>query len=363
MPHYVEIVAVAYAQALLAWAVTFVLHAVVLLVGTALAVRVIRPRVEVEEVLWRTALLAPVVTATVRVVVGLPWGGASGGAATPMAAALGAHAGLAAVLTTGWALWVLGAAATCVARVVLERRRLRPRRPGAPDWVLDAQGSAGWAPPQVRYTTSPAIRSPVVIGAREVCLPADGLRELTLTERRAVLAHELAHVRRRDPLWRLAANVLCIVLPFQPFVRRVRRRLMELAEFACDDEAIRVTGSRRALAEALARLAVLRWNEPACAPAFTGGESRLLRRVRRLSLERHGPARTRRVLLAAVAAVLVLAGAGPAVRADPERAANTLPWLAPAAHPSDAAIDVRRRERVLRQTLRESQRRIVRRLP
>jgi beta-lactamase regulating signal transducer with metallopeptidase domain len=53
--------------------------------------------------------------------------------------------------------------------------------------------------------------------------------------RRAVLLHELAHVRRRDLLGHLIACVACAVYWFNPFVWAAARRLRIESELACDD--------------------------------------------------------------------------------------------------------------------------------
>ncbi len=362
-PRYVELLSVAYAQGLLAWGATFLLHSAVLLIGAGLIVRLCRPRIGIEEILWRTALLAPALTATARVAVGMTlhtpgWRAA----AAPMADVLAAHTWAATALAGSWIAWVAVASMLGLLRIIVERRRLGPRTPGAPPWAdLTAAGIA--QPGRIRFTTSPQVRSPVVIGMREVCLPADGWLCLSEAQRRAVLAHEIAHLRRHDPVWRLLESLVCLLLPFQPFARRVWRRLLELAEYACDDVAVRLTGARRPLAEALARLAPMRWESPVCAPGFVSGESRLVRRVRRLSLDAGDPGRTGRATAAAAATIVLLAVAGPSVRANLEGAADRLPWLTPTRSPTPAAVDVLRRERVIRRALRDAQRNVLRRLP
>jgi Zn-dependent protease with chaperone function len=82
----------------------------------------------------------------------------------------------------------------------------------------------------------------------------------------AVIEHERAHARRRDPLARLAARVLSFAhLP--GLRRRLLRELAIAAEQACDAEAGRRVGDRLQVAEAI--LAVERILS-ATAPARTG---------------------------------------------------------------------------------------------
>ncbi len=70
---------------------------------------------------------------------------------------------------------------------------------------------------------------------------------------RAVMLHELAHVRRRDPLFTLLAAINKAVFWFHPLAWWLERRLAELAEFAADDAA--VTGDRQNYAAVLIDIA------------------------------------------------------------------------------------------------------------
>ena len=74
--------------------------------------------------------------------------------------------------------------------------------------------------------------------------------------RRMVIDHELAHHRRRDPLWRLIAEVACAIHWFNPLVWWLARHHAIQSEFACD--AMVVLNGARAdhYAEALCDLAV-----------------------------------------------------------------------------------------------------------
>jgi hypothetical protein len=66
----------------------------------------------------------------------------------------------------------------------------------------------------VRSSVTPALAAPISFGIlrAEVCVPERALTELAPDELRAMLAHELAHVVRRDPLWLALAGVLERVL-------------------------------------------------------------------------------------------------------------------------------------------------------
>jgi len=156
--------------------------------------------------------------------------------------------------------------------------------------------------------------SPLLAPGRVLCLPAWCL-DLPDDEARAVLGHELAHLRRRDPAWRLLAAFVKALLWPQALNRVALRRLDLLAELACDAAAAAPSGQRLALAQSLLRCAEalkLQGNRhgPALACGAASAGSPLLARVRRLLRpEGEDTPRERRGLrwglLAAMLAVLV----------------------------------------------------------
>ena len=99
------------------------------------------------------------------------------------------------------------------------------------------------------------VRGPCVVG---VLRPAVVLPSFMLDRRveleHAVL-HELAHVKRRDPL----VNALCLGLHlvywFHPMVWFARRRLATLREVACDARAVAASGTPDDYRTTLLRLA------------------------------------------------------------------------------------------------------------
>lgn len=178
-----------------------------------------------------------------------------------------------------------------------------------------------------RLTESAQSSTPLALGMREICVPTR-FRELPAEERRAALAHELAHVARRDPLWYLAAGIAEAVFFFQPLHRLARRRLRESAEYLSDDWAVRQTGSPLGLARCLVEVAG--WLEgadpvPQGVLAMAEGGSVLARRIERL-VAQLGPAAPVRPLWRVAAALLLLApvaalapGAGPLAAAASPR--------------------------------------------
>lgn len=147
---------------------------------------------------------------------------------------------------------------------------------------------------RVRLSASRSIDSPITHGwfRREICVPERALTELSPAQLESTLAHELAHVLRRDPLWFALMLLVERTLFFQPLNRRARRRLQEIAEVVCDDWAVRWTGRRLALASALTEIAgwIVGRRHLALPSPGMAGSSRLGERVERLLDERLSPA-------------------------------------------------------------------------
>lgn len=70
-----------------------------------------------------------------------------------------------------------------------------------------------------------------------IVVPIDWLG-WTEEKRASVVAHELAHIRRYDALTTLLSGFLCCLLWYNPLVWLVHRRLLLVAEQACDDQVI-----------------------------------------------------------------------------------------------------------------------------
>ncbi len=72
---------------------------------------------------------------------------------------------------------------------------------------------------------------------------------------RAVLLHELAHVRRRDPLVGFFARINVCFFWFHPLAWWLERELAVTAESACDDSAVRALGDSSGYATVLVEIA------------------------------------------------------------------------------------------------------------
>jgi beta-lactamase regulating signal transducer with metallopeptidase domain len=133
----------------------------------------------------------------------------------------------------------------------------------------------------VRLLSSTLSQVPAALGwLRPVILiPVSALSNLSVQQVESILAHELAHIRRRDYLINLLQSAVEILLFYHPAVWWVSSRMRIERENCCDDIAVEICGDVQTYARALVALEDLR-QAPALAVAANGGS--LLFRIRRL---------------------------------------------------------------------------------
>lgn len=141
----------------------------------------------------------------------------------------------------------------------------------------------------IQVRESSRIVVPVVIGVVKpiLLLPVGLFAHLSLREVEAVLAHELAHIKRHDYAVNLLQSVVEVLYFFHPALWWLSARVREEREHCCDDLAVQVSGGDgRILAQALARVEELRLSQltptPSLAMAFAANRHHLLHRVRRM---------------------------------------------------------------------------------
>jgi beta-lactamase regulating signal transducer with metallopeptidase domain len=142
----------------------------------------------------------------------------------------------------------------------------------------------------VRIVQSAAVQVPLVVGWLRpiVMLPASALTGLSPEQLEAIIAHELAHVRRHDHLINALQSAAEVLLYYHPACWWISRRIRVEREHCCDDIAVALCGDGVAYAAALAELETQR-SGVALALAATDGT--LLLRVRRLIGQSADPAR------------------------------------------------------------------------
>lgn len=361
-------------ELLQSWLLTYLLHGTLLLLGALLLTRLLpRSPVAFQEALWRTALFGGLLTASLQVAMGtgvptgpalpspsvaeteserlgpvallpeaalfdveedIPAGPAMVTAAAdravgPTTSAPAVGRTWATVLAAAWSLGML----LLIVRLLRTKRRLGSRiaarvvvSSGPLRERLDELCRRAGVQRHVGLTTLDGLSSPIALGVRrpEIVVPTRVLQDLDAAQQEAMLAHELAHHVRKDPLNLALCRTVEAVFFFQPLNRLAGRRLREAAEMLADGWAVQQTGQGRALAECLT--VVARWivahDEALPATAMAAHGSMLHRRVERL-LDAPDTRPTRRVSvrLAAALPVALVALLAPAVATRPATAA------------------------------------------
>jgi beta-lactamase regulating signal transducer with metallopeptidase domain len=137
-------------------------------------------------------------------------------------------------------------------------------------------------PRRIRLLICNDIDSPVTAGWWKpiVLVPAALATRLTPDLIEALLAHELAHIKRHDYVINLGQSAIEAVLFFHPAVWWLSKQIRIERENIADDMAAEVLGEPRQLAEALAALNEFQFAGPLLAPAAHGGN--LMSRIQRL---------------------------------------------------------------------------------
>ena len=134
----------------------------------------------------------------------------------------------------------------------------------------------------VSILQSTLVQVPVVVGYLRpaILLPVGVLAELPPSQLEAIIAHELAHVRRHDFLVNLLQTLVETVFFYHPVVWWISRQIRNERENCCDDLAVAAFGDRAEYGRALLALEELRGATPALALGVRDGS--LLARIRRL---------------------------------------------------------------------------------
>ncbi len=343
------------------WLLTYLLHSTLLLGAVWLLVRRLVQSAALRDLLWKAALVGGLLTATLQTGLGYEslggamslggsaarglggsgdsgpeaWGGLLGSAAvvseaastpsisptaTPDHAKAEPPSRRAAESTSqpvDWlpvvvAFWATTAAGLCGLYLIQRARAMRliGRRRRVSDAalldMLDGLRREGNVRRTIRLTAASGLTSPVALGRDEIALPEAALTDLEPDQQRSMLAHELAHLERRDPAWLAFACLMERAFFLQPLNRLARIRLQEAAELLCDDWAVHRTGSGVSLAACLVKVA--EWVDtprPIPLAGMAERRSQLVTRIHRLIEGRVMPATPRSLWFMAGAALLV----------------------------------------------------------
>jgi beta-lactamase regulating signal transducer with metallopeptidase domain len=157
-----------------------------------------------------------------------------------------------------WLALYLAGVALAGVRLVLAQRALRRLVRGA-DALLEPAahpgfGSAQAAAVTIRVFETGLAVSPMLVGVwRPVLLLPRHLRDFDVVQQQMIVAHELTHLRRHDPLFLAASIAAQTALWFNPALRKLGERLTWAQEASCDRQVLagRPQPQRKAYAAAL----------------------------------------------------------------------------------------------------------------
>ncbi len=120
-------------------------------------------------------------------------------------------------------------------------------------WTRCAKGFGG-----ASMAASSRVFSPVTmgLGRKLILLPASMGELLPAADLHTVIAHEFAHIHRKDFLKNLLYQLLSLPVTYHPLLWLTRARIVESREMVCDQMATAMTG-RNEYAQSLLRLACL----------------------------------------------------------------------------------------------------------
>jgi len=169
------------------------------------------------------------------------------------------------------------------ALALLLRRRIARAEPMQSPVALSVAQQLG-LDPVPRLVASDRLHAPAVFGGSQpvVVLPLDW-SDWNPSKLRAVLSHEFAHAARGDGHILALSNFAVALLWFHPAIHWLRFKLRALAESACDDHAVLVSGAPAIYAETLFEIASDR-RSPHAAPVASAmaGSSNVARRIERV---------------------------------------------------------------------------------
>lgn len=187
-------------------------------------------------------------------------------------------------VVSAWIVGVIFISAWQLAAWISLRRHCVSATPAGSDWLDRLAALAGKMNirQKIELALTDRLEVPVVVGAIRpyVLMPVAMLNNLTVQQVEAILAHELAHIRRHDYLANLIQVAIETLMFYHPAVWWISRQIRREREFCCDDLAIEISGDRVGYARSLTALEQARVGSSVVPAANGSGE--LLMRVRRL---------------------------------------------------------------------------------
>ncbi len=164
----------------------------------------------------------------------------------------------------------------------------------------------------IELVESALTRTPMVVGHLKpmILFPIGAINKLSPTEVEAILAHEIAHVMRKDFIFNIIQSVIEALFYYHPAVWLISNTIRNERENCCDDVAIEICGNSMNYAKALVtvqEMAYYPMYQPAL--AFAGNrKNQLLYRVQRILNQPQNKTNALEKLIATCMLVVVMMG-------------------------------------------------------
>lgn len=137
---------------------------------------------------------------------------------------------------------------------------------------------------EIRLAESVLVKIPLVIGHLKpvVLMPVGLASALPYDQVEAIIAHELAHIRRSDYLHNILKSVIQVIYFYHPVIWWISGEMEKERENCCDDITIRVLGDEKSLQNALISLQEFEQKSVYVAAAFLSKKYKLLNRIKRM---------------------------------------------------------------------------------
>ncbi len=163
----------------------------------------------------------------------------------------------------------------------------------------------------VEIFESALVKTPMTVGSLKpiILFPLGAVAGLSSEQMEAILAHELAHILRKDYFFNIVQSIVEILFYFHPAVWWLSNTIRNERENCCDDIAVSISGNSLSYAKALVNLQELHAHSPILAMGFSGKNSKnqLLNRVKRLLNQPQTKSNIMEKLVATCFLLLVLA--------------------------------------------------------
>ncbi|MFC2151113.1 M56 family metallopeptidase [Bacteroidota bacterium] len=139
----------------------------------------------------------------------------------------------------------------------------------------------------VKYIESKFVKIPLVLGYFKpvVVIPIEMLTGMPSNQIEAIIAHELAHIRRNDYILNVLQTIIETVFFFHPAIWYISLQIRKERENSCDDMALTVCDGSLVYAKALVSVQELTLRKHYSAVAFSGRKKHLLNRIKRMIMK------------------------------------------------------------------------------